>query len=398
MKRRTPVTGTEPGEAPGPEAQTLCPHFGTCGGCDAQDKAPEEYVSWKRGFAEAAFRRAGLAAEIGDLVAVPAASRRRARFFIARRKEGVILGFHARGSHDIVDMTACRVLEPALFAFTAQLREYFQDILAPGQTAEAEAQVVGDAMDVLVRAPGALDLPRREALTAFAQGAGIARLSYQSIGPAQPPGRRGRGRGRRPRKRVEVTLEPELVVQFGPVTARFGDVSVPLPPLAFLQASAAGEAALVGSVTRAVAPGGRVADLYCGAGTFTFPLARDHAVAAFDGEPALIEALNGAARAAGLGAQVQAEVRNLARRPLHAAELDAFDAVILDPPRAGARSQAEALAASDVASVVMVSCDPASCARDGKILRDGGFKPDPITLVDQFVWTRHLELVAAFRR
>jgi 23S rRNA (uracil1939-C5)-methyltransferase len=398
MNGRAPVAVAEISDATGREAGTLCPHFGICGGCAAQDKTPTAYRAWKRGFAEAALRRAGVKAEIGDLVAVPPASRRRARFFAERTKEGVALGFRARGSHDIVNMTTCRVLEPALFALGMELRGFFQATLAPGQTAEAEVQTVDGALDVLIRAPAALDLPARESLTSFAHGAGIARLSYQSLAVSGSggPGRGSRRRRRRPRQ--EDAREPEVVVQFHPVTACFGNVTVPLPPLAFLQASAAGEAALVDLVTRAVTPGSRVADLYCGAGTFTFPLARDSVVAGYDGDPALIEALDAAARVAGLGTQVTAEARNLARRPLLGPELTAFDAVVLDPPRAGARAQAEALAGSDVPTVVMVSCDPQSFARDGKILADGGFAPGPVTLVDQFVWTRHLELVAAFNR
>ncbi|MDH3239187.1 MAG: class I SAM-dependent RNA methyltransferase [Alphaproteobacteria bacterium] len=394
------MAGVEHGRAPAPAAETLCPHFGSCGGCAAQDKAPADYRAWKRGFAEAALRRAGLGAEIADLVGVPPASRRRARFFASRTDRGLVLGFRARGSHDVVDMTVCRVLEPALFALTGELRAFFEETLAPGQAAEAEAQVVGGALDLLIRAPAALDLPIREALTAFARDAGIARLSYQAERPAPA----GRGRNPRARRRGaggEAPRAPEVIVQFSPVTARFGDAAVALPPLAFLQASAAGEAALVAQVLEAVSGvprGGRVADLYCGAGTFTFPLARQWRVVGYDGDEALIEALNAAARASGRGAAVTAEARNLARRPLWGPELAAFDAVVLDPPRAGARAQAEALAGSSVSTVVMVSCDPASFARDGKILADGGFAPGPVTLVDQFVWTRHLELVAAFCR
>ncbi|MDX1483486.1 MAG: class I SAM-dependent RNA methyltransferase [Alphaproteobacteria bacterium] len=369
-----------------------CSHFGTCGGCAAQDMAGRDYRRWKRGFVEAALRRAGVAAEVSGLVAVPPASRRRARFF-ARRGDGALsLGFRAAASHEIVDMTACLVLTPAVFALAARLRGFLADTLAPGASAEAEVQEVEGALDVLLRMGDGLDLALREGLVAFARDAGIARISHQPLEAAPRRGRRPRGR------RPAVASPPETVAALGPVTARFGGVPVPLPPLAFLQASAAGEAALVEAVTAAVPDGAAVVDLYSGAGTFTFPLSRGRRVAAFDGDADLIGTLDGAARAAGLGATVAGSVRNLARRPLLASELAGFDAAVLDPPRAGAAAQARALAASDLSLVVMVSCDPASFARDARILIDGGFSPGPVVPVDQFVWTRHLELVAAFSR
>jgi 23S rRNA (uracil1939-C5)-methyltransferase len=154
----------------------------------------------------------------------------------------------------------------------------------------------------------------------------------------------------------------------------------------------------VDAVTSSIADGGRVADLYSGAGTFTFSLAIGRKVAAFDGDETLIAALNAAARGARLGAEIMGKVRNLARQPLRRDELDVFDAVVMDPPRRGAQPQARELAASGVPLAVMVSCDPASFARDAKILIDGGFRPGPVLPIDQFVWTRHVELVARFSR
>lgn len=376
----------------GPGPASLCPHFGTCGGCAAQDLGDDAYRRWKRGFVEAAFRRAGLEAEVAAPVSVPPASRRRARFFAARDPSGLSLGFHARASHDVVDMTTCRVLEQGLFALTRPLRRYFQQTLDPDQSGEAEAQIVSGALDILIRTTGRLDLERCQGLVDFARQAGIARVSWQGLRPdrAQRKGGRGRPSG--------ALRSAEVVAELRPVTARFGGVAVALPPMAFVQASAAGEALLVDAVTAAIARGARVADLYSGAGTFTFPLARGRRVAAFDGDEALIAALDAAARGAGLGARVTGAVRNLARRPLRSDELDGFDAVVMDPPRAGAPAQARELAASGVPLVVMVSCDPATFARDGKILTDGGFTPGPVMPVDQFVWTRHVELVARFSR
>ena len=384
-----PVDGAgEDGRAPAP----LCPHFGTCGGCAAQDLGDAAYRSWKRGFVEAALRRACVEAEVAAPVSVPPASRRRARFFAARSASGLSLGFHARASHDVVDMTTCRVLEQGLFALTRPLRRYFQQTLDPGQSGEAEAQIVSGALDILIRTTGRLDLERCQGLVDFARQAGIARVSWQGLRPV-------RARRKGGRRRPSGAAQPaEVVAELRPVTARFGGVPVALPPMAFVQASAAGEALLVDAVTAAIARDARVADLYSGAGTFTFPLARGRRVAAFDGDEALIAALDAAARGAGLGARVTGAVRNLARRPLRSDELDGFDAVVMDPPRAGAPAQARELAASGVPLVVMVSCDPATFARDAKILMDGGFTPGPVMPVDQFVWSRHVELVARFSR
>ncbi len=361
------------------------------------------YTRWKRGFVEAALRRAGVAAAVAEPARVPSASRRRARFFAQMTASGPRLGFHRRGSHDVVDMSACLVLEPALFAFTEPLRAYFAETLGDGERAEAEAQLVGGALDVLIREPDALDratltMAKREDLARFAADAGIARLSWQ--GQRSAESRRQR-RGHKTRaRRATAPAPPEIIVERAPVTARFGGVNVPLPPLAFIQASAPGEAILTGAVMAAVPDGARVADLYSGAGTFAFALAEGRRIAAYDGDGELIDALDGAARSAGLGARVTGERRNLARRPLSARELDRFDAVVLDPPRGGALAQVRELAASQVPRVVMVSCNPASFARDAKALIDGGYGlgPGPVLPVDQFVWTRHLELVAAFSR
>ncbi|MFM2128830.1 MAG: hypothetical protein RL477_376, partial [Pseudomonadota bacterium] len=262
------------------------------------------------------------------------------------------------------------------------LRELFSAVLAPGARAEAEAQVVSGALDVVLRLPIALDRALRERLVSFAAAAGIARIGWQRL-----------GKGRR------AALEPaEMVATLAPVRAEFGGIPVALPPLAFLQASAEGERALVALVGGLVPAGTKVADLYCGAGTFTLPLARTRHVAAFDAASDMVGALEAAARAGGVGEKVKASVRDLDRRPLLARELDPFDIAVFDPPRGGAEAQAGELAASTLKTVVAVSCNPATFARDAKILIDGGFEIGPVMPVDQFVWTRHLEVVAAFRR
>lgn len=359
-----------------------CRHFLDCGGCVAQHMDAGTYDGWKRSLVADALSRAGVAANVGPLVRVGGGSRRRARLFAVRTAAGVALGFQAAGSHRIVDMAMCPALEPRLFALVAPLRAYLARVLAPAARAEAEAQVVDGALDVVLRLPLALDRGLREDLVGFAAAAGVARIGWQRIGK----GRKG------------ALAPPETVAELAPVRATFGGIPVALPPLAFLQASAEGERALAALVTGLVPDGTRVADLYCGAGTFTLPLGRNRHVAAFDAAADMIAALDAAARGAGLGARVKATARDLDRRPLHAAELAGFDVAVFDPPRGGAEAQVREIAASKLVSVVAVSCNPVTFARDARILIDGGFEIGPVMPVDQFVWTRHLEVVAAFRR
>lgn len=369
--------------APSPgRVRPPCPHFADCGGCAAQHMGDGIYEAWKREIVADALARAGLAANVGPVFRVPAASRRRARLFAARPKDGAVVGFQAAGSHRIVDMKTCPALEPAIFALVAPLRDLFSEILPPAQRAEAEVQLVEGALDVVIRTGAALDRALNARLVEFAGAAGIARIGWQRL-------RKGRG----------AAGEVEVLAEFRPVRARFGGIEVGLPPLAFLQASTAGERALTVAVTGRVPDGAAVADLYCGAGTFTLPMAaRAGRIAAFDGAADLVAALDRAARAGGVGERVTATARDLERRPLMARELAGFDCVVFDPPRGGAEAQARQIAASTVPLVIAVSCNPATFARDAKILCDGGFDIGPVMPVDQFVWTRHVEVVAGFAR
>ncbi len=219
------------------------------------------------------------------------------------------------------------------------------------------------------------DLGARERLAAFADAVDLARLSWRAgEGPAEPVSQR----------------RPCIVV--------FGGVPVSVPPGAFLQASAEGEAELVRRVVTAVAGAGRVADLFAGLGTFSLPMAKAAAVRAVDGDADAVAALRAAANGAGLAGRVTAEARNLFRDPLTAAELARFDAAVFDPPRAGAAAQASELARSGVLTVVGVSCNPVSFARDAASLAGGGYRLDRVTPVDQFLWSEHVELVGVFSR
>ncbi|MGE5538223.1 MAG: 23S rRNA (uracil(1939)-C(5))-methyltransferase RlmD [Gemmatimonas sp.] len=369
--------------APGPGRGTPpCPHFGTCGGCALQHLSLDAYRDWKRGLLiDALARNAVDAGEIAPLAMVSNATRRRGTFFAAKAGGRVTAGFHERGSHRIAAIESCIVLAPQLVTLVERLKPLMADLLADGERGEIVVNLLDTGLDALVRLPHAADLRVRQRLARFAKEADLARVSVAVAG--------GRARG----------AHADVVVERRPALATFGGAHVPVPPGAFLQASAEAEALLVAEVKAAVDGAKKVADLFAGAGTFAFALAAERiAVHAVEGERELALALKAGAGKAGLGPRISTEVRDLFRRPLLADELKKFDAVVFDPPRAGAKAQAEALAKSKVARVVGVSCNPASFARDARALQDGGFRVTRVVPVDQFLWTQHLEVVSTFVR
>lgn len=360
---------------PGPtRATAVCPHFGTCGGCTIQHLADDAYVAWKRGLIQAALARVGLEqVPLMPLARTPPATRRRARFAVLKRGRRIWLGFNERLSHRLVDVTACPVLLPQLVAVLEPLRTVLAAVLSDGGRADAVVTRLDDGIDLLLIGPSRLDRTARERLARFAEMAGIARLSWQADDHGHP----------------------EPLAHRLPVSIRFGSATVIPPPGAFLQASAAGESALRAVVEDAVGGAIRIADLFAGVGTFSIPLAKGKAsVNAVEGNPAAIEAL---ARSVG-GLRLTTAKRDLFKDPLTVKELDRFDAVVFDPPRAGAAAQVAMLAASKVPMVVGVSCNPVTFARDARTLVDGGYTLTRIVPVDQFLWSAHIELAGVFVR
>ncbi|MDP6564109.1 MAG: class I SAM-dependent RNA methyltransferase [Alphaproteobacteria bacterium] len=359
---------------PGPDrVSPPCPHFADCGGCVVQHLADAAYRRWKVGLLREALLRRGLAdAPIADLLVMPPAGRRRARFAARRTNGGQQLGFNAGGSRRIVDLRACLILRPAIVEVLAPLRELLSAIVAGRQVIDVQVTETDSGLDLWLLA----DLshgPRIDAaLAEFAEARDLARLS--------------------------VGLRPETLATRRDPRVVFAGVSVRPPADAFLQASRAGEAALTRLVEASVGEAASAADLYAGLGTFSFALGRRMAVRAVEGAAAQAEAVVAARNGATGLRPIEVEVRDLARRPLAAAELAEFDAVVFDPPRAGAARQAAELAASPVPRVVAVSCNPATFARDARTLVDGGYRLRRITPLDQFPWSRHLELVGDFAR
>ncbi len=358
--------------------QPACRHFGSCGGCALQHLDAQHYEAWKVRLLVQVLARQGVEAkQIRGLLVSPAGSRRRADLTAVRRKADLILGFHARASHQVVDLAECPVLTPEIVALVPALRELLLALLGPAEAAELVVTKTDSGLDLLLVIGASLGLRARERLALFADAHDLARLARR-----HPQGR-----------------SSEVLLLRRPVRVRFGDTVVELPPGGFLQPTVEGEAALRQAVREGIGSAHRVADLYAGSGTFALPLAAEgRSVQAIESDRHLVEAIDGAARAAAGRLRLSAFARDLARRPLQPEELSGFDAVVFDPPRAGAKAQVEALAASDVARVVAVSCNPASFARDARILVDGGYGLDWVQPVDQFLWSPHLELAAAFRR
>ncbi len=358
--------------------QAPCPHFGRCGGCGLQHLSENLYRDWKRGLVVTALEHRGFAAAeelVGPLKSVPAGCRRRVNWAAFRSNAGTALGFHERGGHLIVDQESCLLLTPPLAALLAPLRRLLEGILAQGSGAELHATDTDAGIDLLLRLPADPGLREREALAAFAATEDLARLSVQ-LGAE----------------------EVEPLAQRRAPSVSVGGVAVTPLPGQFLQPSKEGEALLRAEVYRAIASDDTyVADLFSGCGTFTLPLARRGSrVLAVEADAGALGALEEAARANGLAGRVACLQRNLMRAPLQGDDLAGLTALVFDPPRAGASAQCQALAGQGPAKVVAVSCNPASFARDARILVGLGYRLDWVTPVDQFPWSHHLELVASF--
>ena len=372
---------------PGPHHQTPpCRHFGRCGGCQLQ-QLDDEHLA---GFVEARVANASSAHELGaERITPPHLSppgaRRRAALRAESTQGRIVIGFREGGSHRLVELGECPVLRPELVAVLAPLRGLLIQLGKgqgkPGKGRHAQLRMAADieltltdqGVDLGIKGLSADGLALTEALLDFARAQGLARLT---LDPGYGP---------------ETVWEPE------PVTVTLSGLAVPFPPGSFLQATADGEAALVEAAREWLAGCPTVADLFAGLGTFAFALAgpQTKVLAA----EAARDAHLACKAAAGIsGRPVHALHRDLFRNPLLPAELNRFAAVLLDPPRAGAREQVERIADSTVARVVYISCNPSSWARDCAVLIDAGFVLKELRPVGQFRWSTHVELASLFVR
>jgi 23S rRNA (uracil1939-C5)-methyltransferase len=349
---------------------TLCRHFGTCGGCVFQDLSPEAYREAKHVQIVRALARHAVEAPIAPLAQTAPGTRRRATLKAERDNDRVVIGFSAARSHTIVDMQECRVITPDLFRLVQELRELLRRLLQTGEEAGISVAETDSGFDL------ALDLPKKDIarramlLAEWARGRNVARISVNG----------------------------DVAVQISTPTIRIGAADVRLPQSAFLQPSRAGERFLQTAVLRIVQGARCIADLFAGCGTFALVLAQQTRVHAVDSDGEALAALVDAARKTAGLKPLTTETRDLFRRPLRPEELNGFDAVVLDPPRAGAIAQAGQIAQSRVPRVTYVSCNPETFARDAAILIKAGFHLTGVEPVDQFLWSKHTELIGAFER
>ena len=349
----------------------ICPHFGICGGCALQHLEEGAYLSWKRDQVVAALRSRGLDAEVEPVRSVPLSSRRRASFALARTPTGTVLGYHQRGSHDVIDIHACPVLVPELMASLTKLRSALGSLAPANGQARVGVTATETGLDIAVEGLiPRLGKDRLASLAAEIAASGVARL----------------------------TLNGEVVLQQSRPTLSIAGAHIALPPGAFLQASREAEQTLADLVSEGVLGAKRIADLFAGLGTFTLALAKRAAVDAFEQDEDALAALAEAVRMTPKLKPVRTCARDLFRSPLKAKELALYDAVLFDPPRAGAKAQAAELAASTVARLVAVSCAPGTLARDLRILVDGGYRLTRMVPVDQFRFSPHIEVVAHLER
>ena len=351
--------------------EPVCRHFGTCGGCQLQHVDDAAYSNFLIDRITSALAGQGVLSPSFDMPSISSPhTRRRVSLAAERNKGGVQIGFNEAGSHRLIDLAECPVMHPSLFALLKPLRSLLASLLPERRRGNVRMTVVDQGIDVLLTGVEVEGLAATETVGAFAEKHRLARVSIdQGFGPT-------------------AWWEPE------PVAITLGGVPVPMPEGAFLQATEEGEQALVESIRSFVQGSRATVDLFSGLGTFALSIdGRVHAVeGARDAVLALQTAANRSER------PIATEHRDLFRRPLSAVELARFDAIILDPPRAGAKEQVAEIAASGVPLLAYVSCNPSTFARDAKILIDGGYRLEFIKPVGQFRWSTHVELAARFGR
>ena len=349
----------------------ICPHFGVCGGCALQHWDGARYREWKRGLVVEQLGRAGIAAPVDELVDAHGAGRRRVVLHARRGTHGILqVGFAALHAHRIVAIDQCPILAPGLGRIIDAAWAIAETLQGADKPLDIQATLTDAGIDVDVRGSGPLDARLNLALARLAEAHSLARI----------------------------TRHGELVVQRAEPTIRIGRAVVALPPGAFLQATATGEETLARLVLAHAGTAARVADLFAGVGPFALRFAERARVIAADSDEGALAALSrAAANTRGLK-PIEAERRDLFRRPFMSREFSALDAVVFDPPRQGAEAQARELAKSSVPTIVAVSCNATTFAGDARILIDGGYRLTQFTPVDQFRYAAHVEIVARFAR
>ena len=362
-----------PGEGRGEPA---CRHFTVCGGCLLQHLTDDAYRSWLMDRTRAALAHHGFCnSPIAAPFITPPGSRRRVSLKALRLPARIFLGFSMQGSHKIIDLAECPVTRPELVALFGPLRDVLSRLLPEKETASVTLTASDSGIDLVLEAAFSLDLAGRENLTDFAHAHDIAAVTW-----------------------VERGFEEPVIIRHPP-QMNFGGLAVPMPPGAFIQATAESEEVMLEIIRQAAGDAGSIADLFCGLGTFSLPLAQNAKVFAVEGLKPLLDVLQQVAgQNAGRLKGVEIDHRDLFRNPLQSDELSIFDVILFDPPRAGAKEQVREIAASKVPTVIGISCNPNTFSRDARALVDGGYQLTKVHPIGQFLWSHHVELVGIFQK
>jgi len=354
-----------------------CQYYDLCGGCTMQHAEDQYYRDWKLEIVRDALAKKGLKPKVWlDPVFLPAGTRRRATFAAYKKNNVVTLGYYKRRSHQVTNIDTCLVADPAIMGLRRKLTQLLIPILQEGKSADVFLQYVNGQFEMVITGgvgkKGKPDMQVREAIASMAHNSKINRISWRA----------------RERDPIDVMIEIE------PLRAKFGELNVSLPPLAFLQPTKAGEKALVDAVMELMPEKGKFADLFCGCGTFTGPMLERGPVDAYESVGPAITALD---KSKGIK-PLKVQRRDLFKNPIRREDANRYDAIVFDPPRAGAQEQVKMLASARTLVVIGVSCNPATFARDARTLVDGGYRLESVRVIDQFTWSHHVELVALFTK
>ncbi|MDB4245332.1 class I SAM-dependent RNA methyltransferase, partial [Amylibacter sp.] len=347
-----------------------CKHFKSCGGCSLQHASDTVISDWKIRKTQDALSQVNLHPEFRPIINSKAGSRRRATFAAKRTKKGALVGFHGRASDVIIEISECPISDPILLSGMPAFSQFA--ILGSSRKAvlRISATVSGNSLDVKI------DNGKKLSATEISK---FAQICNQF-------------------KILRLMWNDDVIAQSNPPSQKMGLADVIPPSGAFLQATKSGEAALIKTVLEIIGPSKRVVDLFAGCGTFALPISSKATVHALEGDANMIAALDSGWRAAGGLHDIKSETRDLFRRPLMPDEFKKIDAIVIDPPRAGAVSQVVEIAKANVGRIAFVSCNPATFARDASILCNNGYNLDWVQVIDQFLWNPHIELVAQFTK
>ncbi len=353
-----------------------CKHFGTCGGCNLQQVDNDFLSDWKSSLIPKSLDLAGITDyTINPTITSPEYSRRRVEFVASKRKKGVMIGYHVRKSHQIFDVGECPLITPTLKALIQPMRQMLGGIMPRNSQARLTLTDCDNGPDLKITTEQEISLKIREDIAAFANEHKLSRVSWYD----------------------KTSAIEEIICALKPTEILMGGIPVPLSSGGFLQATQEGQESLIGLTMDQLEPDTRILDLFAGCGSFSLPATQKvSSVVAVENEAGLVSSLTHAANKHMLS--VKALQRDLFRQPLTPNELDEFDCIVIDPPRAGATAQVQEIALSNVEKIIFISCNPASFARDARRLLDAGYVMHDITPIDQFRWSHHVELFTTFTK